>query len=70
MLDREALLDELARCFVQAAVSRLLREQRGVGNGSGGEIGRPDPTPQDNCQSPNRRRAKLLFCGELIRPRV
>ena len=25
--DREALLDELARCFVQAAVTRLLRER-------------------------------------------
>jgi hypothetical protein len=26
--DREALLDELARCFVQAAVTRLLKEQK------------------------------------------
>jgi hypothetical protein len=30
MIDREALLDELARCFVQAAVSRLLRERRTI----------------------------------------
>ena len=26
--DREELLDELARCFVQAAVTRLLKEQK------------------------------------------
>ena len=26
--DREALLDELARCFVQAAVTRLMKELR------------------------------------------
>lgn len=26
--DRELLLDELARCFVQAAVTRLLKERR------------------------------------------
>jgi hypothetical protein len=26
--DRETLLDELARCFVQAAVTRLLKEQK------------------------------------------
>jgi hypothetical protein len=26
--EREKLLDELARCFVQAAVTRLLKEQK------------------------------------------
>ena len=26
--ERERLLDELARCFVQAAVTRLLKEQK------------------------------------------
>src|ERR1700694_2949613 len=31
--DRDALLDELARCFVQAAVTRLLEELRQVSNG-------------------------------------
>jgi hypothetical protein len=30
--DREALLDELARCFVQAAVTRLMKELREAGN--------------------------------------
>jgi hypothetical protein len=34
MIDREALLDELARCFVQAAVTRLLRERRTIDDGS------------------------------------
>jgi hypothetical protein len=27
--EREKLLDELARCFVQAAVTRLLKEKEG-----------------------------------------
>jgi hypothetical protein len=31
--DREALLDELARCFVQAAVTRLLEELRQASDG-------------------------------------
>jgi hypothetical protein len=31
--DREALLDELARCFVQAAVTRLLEELRQASEG-------------------------------------
>jgi hypothetical protein len=31
--DREALLDELARCFVQAAVTRLLEELRQMSDG-------------------------------------
>jgi len=31
--DREALLDELARCFVQAAVKRLLEELRRASDG-------------------------------------
>ena len=31
--DREALLDELARCFVQAAVKRLLEELRQARDG-------------------------------------
>jgi hypothetical protein len=31
--DREALLDELARCFVQAAVTRLLEELHQVSDG-------------------------------------
>jgi hypothetical protein len=31
--DREALLDELARCFVQAAVTRLLEELRKASDG-------------------------------------
>jgi hypothetical protein len=34
MIDREALLDELARCFVQAAVTRLLRERRTIDDDS------------------------------------
>jgi len=34
MIDREALLDELARCFVQAAVTRLLRERRSIDDDS------------------------------------
>ncbi len=54
MIDREALLDELARCFVQAAVSRLLRERRGVDNGAGGELGHAHPTQQDRCESPEQ----------------
>ena len=29
--DREALLDELARCFVQAAVTRLMKQLRETG---------------------------------------
>ena len=31
--DRETLLDELARCFVQAAVTRLLEELRQMSDG-------------------------------------
>jgi hypothetical protein len=31
--DREALLDELARCFVQAAVTRLLQELHQASDG-------------------------------------
>jgi hypothetical protein len=30
--DREALLDELARCFVQAAVTRLMKDLREAGD--------------------------------------
>jgi hypothetical protein len=30
--DREALLDDLARCFVQAAVTRLMKELREAGD--------------------------------------
>jgi hypothetical protein len=32
--DREALLDDLARCFVQAAVTRLMKELREAGDAS------------------------------------
>lgn len=43
--DREALLDELARCFVQAAVTRLLKEQREAAEGrcSTSEVQRKQP---------------------------
>jgi hypothetical protein len=36
--DREALLDQLARCFVQAAVTRLLEELRQASDGVPGKI--------------------------------
>jgi hypothetical protein len=50
MIDREALLDELARCFVQAAVSRLLREQRDVERCGGKGPGLADSTSRDRCE--------------------
>ena len=40
--DREALLDELARCFVQAAVTRLMKELRETGD----TIQQPCSTPE------------------------
>jgi hypothetical protein len=40
--DREALLDELARCFVQAAVTRLMKELRETGDA----IQQPCSTPE------------------------
>ena len=47
--DREALLDELARCFVQAAVKRLLEELRQASDGL------PD---KFLAEGPSKRRAK------------
>jgi hypothetical protein len=44
--DREALLDELARCFVQAAVTRLMKGLRDTGDAV------PQPCPSREIQLP------------------
>jgi hypothetical protein len=52
--DREALLDELARCFVQAAVTRLLQELHQVSDGLPDKslsIGHPKKTSETRSSS-------------------
>jgi len=58
--DREALLDELARCFVQAAVTRLLEELRQASDGL------PD---KFLAEGHSKKRAKPDRAGTVRRPR-
>jgi hypothetical protein len=58
--DREALLDELGRCFVQAAVTRLLEELRQANAGL-----RDKPT----SSKPSKERANADRTATVRRPR-
>jgi hypothetical protein len=56
--DREDLLDELARCFVQAAVARLLKERREAAVG----VQCRSPT-QEPCRQPSNTGQASLATG-------
>lgn len=58
--DREALIDQLGRCFVQAAVTRLLEELRQANTGL-----RDKPTSSE----PSKERANADRTATVRRPR-
>ena len=62
--DREALLDELARCFVQAAVTRLMKELREAGDAiqkpcSSRELPLPLPDGSQGSALPARKTRRI-----------